>query len=131
MIKSGVEIGCNGKIFPDIYIGKSVKIGEECLAYSNVVIGGDGFGFASAGSRICEIPQIGKIEVGANATIDSAAVGVNKNRQWNKKIDNLSSGSAPVYNVQIGENCIIVAQLTEILRHRLTQSIKIRVLIES
>ncbi|MDR0820014.1 MAG: UDP-3-O-(3-hydroxymyristoyl)glucosamine N-acyltransferase [Endomicrobium sp.] len=130
VIESGAEIGGNAKIFPNVYIGKNVKIGEECLIYPNVVIrddtvigdrviiqpgvviGGDGFGFASAGGKIYKIPQIGKVkigndvEIGANTTIDRATVDVTRIGSGTK-IDNLVQIA---HNVQIGENCMIVAQ---------------------
>jgi UDP-3-O-[3-hydroxymyristoyl] glucosamine N-acyltransferase len=78
------------------------------------VIDEESFGFASSGSKICEISQVGKveiknddIEIGTNPTIDRTAVNVIKNRQRNK---NWHYGPETVHNVQIGES-IIAAQV--------------------
>ncbi|MDR3256287.1 MAG: UDP-3-O-(3-hydroxymyristoyl)glucosamine N-acyltransferase [Endomicrobium sp.] len=124
------EIGDNAKIFPNVYIGRNVKIGNDCIIYPNVVIredtligdrviiqpgaviGGDGFGFITIGGKIQKIPQIGRVEIGndveigANTTIDKATVDVTRIGSGTK-IDNLVQIA---HNVQIGENCIIVAQ---------------------
>ncbi|MCA6071604.1 MAG: UDP-3-O-(3-hydroxymyristoyl)glucosamine N-acyltransferase [Endomicrobium sp.] len=130
VIEAGSEIDDNARIFPNVYIGKDVKIGKDCLIYSNVVIrentiigdrvviqpgaviGGDGFGFVMTGDKIQKISQIGSVEIGndveigANTTIDKAAVDATKIGNGTK-IDNLVQIA---HNVHIGENCMIVAQ---------------------
>lgn len=129
VIEDGVEIGDNAKIFPNVYIGQNVKIGNDCLFYPNVVIredciigdrvilqpgaviGSDGFGFATVNGKTHKVPQIGNVilgddvEIGANVTIDRAAINTTKIGSGTK-IDNLVQIA---HNVQTGENCIIVA----------------------
>ncbi|MDR0724258.1 MAG: UDP-3-O-(3-hydroxymyristoyl)glucosamine N-acyltransferase [Endomicrobium sp.] len=131
VVEKGVKIGDNAKIFPNVYIGKNVVIGNDCLIYPNViiregtvigdrviiqpgvVIGGDGFGFANIDGKICKIPQIGyvkignDVEIGANTTIDRATFDSTKIGNGTK-IDNLVQIA---HNVEIGENCIVVAQV--------------------
>jgi UDP-3-O-[3-hydroxymyristoyl] glucosamine N-acyltransferase len=131
VVESRSEIGDNAKIFPNVYIGKDVKIGRDCIIYPNVVIrentiigdrvviqpgviiGGDGFGFTTVDHKIQKIPQIGRVEigndveVGSNTTIDRATVDVTRIGSGTK-IDNLVQIA---HNVQIGENCIIIAQV--------------------
>jgi UDP-3-O-[3-hydroxymyristoyl] glucosamine N-acyltransferase len=64
-------------------------IGGRVIIQPGVVIGGDGFGFASAGGKIRKIPQIGnEVEIGTNTTIDRATVDVTKIGSGTK-IDNL------------------------------------------
>lgn len=130
VIEAGSEIGDNTKIFPNVYIGYNVKIGNDCLIYPNVVIredavigdrcifqpgaviGSDGFGFATVDGKTQKVPQIGRIEIGndveigANTTIDRAAIDVTKIGSGTK-LDNLVQIA---HNVQTGENCLIVAQ---------------------
>ncbi|MDR2427120.1 MAG: UDP-3-O-(3-hydroxymyristoyl)glucosamine N-acyltransferase [Endomicrobium sp.] len=130
VIEDGVEIGGWTKIFPNVYIGKNSKIGESCIFYPNVVIrentiignrvilqpgviiGGDGFGFATVDGINHKIAQIGNVEIGsdveigAGSAVDRAAVGTTKIGRGTK-IDNFVQIA---HNVQIGENCIIVAQ---------------------
>jgi len=130
VIEDNAEIGSNAKIFPNVYIGRNVKIGNDCLIYPNVVIrenvkigdrvvlqpgiviGGDGFGFATIDGVNRKIPQIGTVEIGddveigANTTIDRATVDVTRIGSGTK-IDNMVMIA---HNVQIGKNCLIVAQ---------------------
>ncbi|MDR3112808.1 MAG: UDP-3-O-(3-hydroxymyristoyl)glucosamine N-acyltransferase [Endomicrobium sp.] len=130
VIEDGAQIGDNAKIFPNVYVGHNAKIGKDALIYPNVVIrensvigdrvilqpgviiGGDGFGFASIDGKNRKIPQIGAVElgddveIGANTTIDRATVDATRIGNGTK-IDNLVQIA---HNVEIGDNCIIVAQ---------------------
>lgn len=130
VIEAGTEIGDNVKIFPNVYIGCNVKIGDDCIFYPNVVIrenttignrsifqpgvviGGDGFGFATVDGKTQKVPQIGSVkigddvEIGSNSTVDRAVIGVTVIGNGTK-IDNLVQMG---HNVEIGENCIFVAQ---------------------
>ena len=77
------------------------------------IVGGDGFGFAPEGEAYRKIPQIGNVvleddvEVGANTTIDRAALGTTRIGRGTK-IDNLVMVA---HNCQVGENSILVAQV--------------------
>jgi len=131
VVEMGAEIGENTIIFPQVFIGKNAKIGSNvilypgvkvhhdcvignnCILQSNVVIGGDGFGFApQADGSYSRIPQIGnvilenEVEVGANTTIDRATMGSTVIKQGTK-IDNLVMVA---HNVEIGKNTVIAAQ---------------------
>jgi UDP-3-O-[3-hydroxymyristoyl] glucosamine N-acyltransferase len=125
-----VEIGQGTVIYPLVVIYPRVRIGENCLIYSHVsiredtvignrvilhngsVVGSDGFGYEKleAGSYL-KIPQVGRVvieddvEVGANATIDRAALDETVVRKGTK-IDNLVQVA---HNVEIGENSILAA----------------------
>ncbi len=125
------SIGARTQIWPGASIGPGVHIGADCRIYSNVtiyyecvlgdrvtihggaVIGGDGFGFAPAGEKYLKIPQIGNVvieddvEIGANTTIDRAALGTTHIRRG-AKIDNLVMIA---HNCDVGEDSIIVAQV--------------------
>lgn len=130
-ISKGATIGKRSVIYPGVFIGRNVSIGEDSILYANVtvyhsclignrvilhsgvVIGADGFGFASPGRDNIKIPQVGivqiddDVEIGANTTVDRAALG----KTWiqrNVKIDNLAQIA---HNVVIGENTVIVAQV--------------------
>ena len=130
-IGKGATIGKGAVIYPGVFIGSNAFIGEDSILYANVtvyhsciigkrvilhsgvVIGADGFGFASPGKDNTKIPQVGfvqiddDVEIGANTTIDRAALG----RTWiqrNVKIDNLVQIA---HNVVIGENSAIAAQV--------------------
>lgn len=121
VIEKGVTIGNNSKIFHNTVIHHDSKIDSDALVFSNVtireetiigkrviihsgaVIGADGFGFAKVDGKHHKIPQIGiviiedDVEIGANTTIDRAALGATIIKE-DTKLDNL---------VQIAHNCSI------------------------
>ena len=130
-ISKGAKIGKGTVIYPGVFIGKNSSVGENSTIYANVtvyhsciigkrvilhsgvVIGADGFGFASPGKDNTKNPQVGyvqiddDVEIGANTTIDRAAL----EKTWiqrNVKIDNLVQIA---HNVVIGENSVIAAQV--------------------
>lgn len=118
-------------LYPGVYLGEDSTIGEDSILYPNVtvypgsiigkrvilhggvVIGADGFGYVKDGNKNVKIPQVGgviiedDVEVGANSTIDRAALGRTIIRKG-VKIDNLVMVA---HNVEIGEDSIIVAQV--------------------
>ena len=126
-----VEIGAGTIIFPLVAIYPKVRIGERTVIHSGVsiregtrignkviihngaVIGSDGFGYLQDNddSHI-KIPQTGvviledKVEIGANTTIDRAALGETLIKKGTK-IDNLVQVA---HNVEIGENSLLAGQ---------------------
>jgi UDP-3-O-[3-hydroxymyristoyl] glucosamine N-acyltransferase len=106
-----VSIGNNTVIHPNVSILHDCVIGNEVIIHAGSVIGSDGFGFVRDGQINVKIPQIGyvqiddQVEIGANNTIDRAALG----KTWIKrgvKTDNLVQIA---HNVVIGEDTVIVA----------------------
>jgi UDP-3-O-[3-hydroxymyristoyl] glucosamine N-acyltransferase len=117
-------------LYPGVYVGPGAKIGRDCVLHPNVVvydrciigdrviihagtvIGADGFGYAAHQGTHHKIPQVGivkiedDVEIGANTTIDRAALGVTLIGKGTK-IDNLVMIA---HNVQTGPHCLIVAQ---------------------
>jgi UDP-3-O-[3-hydroxymyristoyl] glucosamine N-acyltransferase len=106
-------IGENSFIYPNVTIRENVEIGNNEVVHSGTVIGADGFGYVKEKGIHHKIPQIGKVkiednvEIGANVTIDRATLGVTRIGKGTK-IDNLVQIG---HNVEIGKNCIIVAQV--------------------
>ncbi len=130
-IGDGAEVGEGTRLFPHVHVGEDCRIGTGCIVYphvtlmdgtrvgdkvilhAGVVLGSDGFGFAQAAQGLEKFPQIGRVviednvEIGANTTIDRAALGETRIGKGTK-IDNLVQIG---HNVQVGENSIIVAQV--------------------
>jgi UDP-3-O-[3-hydroxymyristoyl] glucosamine N-acyltransferase len=130
-IGDSCSIGDRVTLFPGVYVGEDSSIGEDSvlhphvsiysgtvigkrvILHSGVVIGSDGFGYVKEGRKNVKIPQVGKVEIeddveiGANTTIDRAALGKTIIRRG-VKIDNLVQVA---HNVTIGEDSIIVAQV--------------------
>jgi UDP-3-O-[3-hydroxymyristoyl] glucosamine N-acyltransferase len=131
VIETGVCVGARVRIFPLVYVGQKAQIGDDTVLYPHVVvrervrlgrrvivhagavIGADGFGYARDGNVHRHIPQVGSVlieddvEIGANTTIDRATLGDTIVRRGTK-IDNLVQIG---HNVDVGEDCIIVAQV--------------------
>jgi len=112
-IAEDVSIGKNCKIYPGVKIYHGCKIGDNCIIHANVVIGGDGFGFApKADGSFEKISQIGNViiesnvEIGSNTTIDRGSIGSTTIKKG-VKIDNLVQIA---HNVSIGENTVIASQ---------------------
>jgi UDP-3-O-[3-hydroxymyristoyl] glucosamine N-acyltransferase len=125
------RIGRGTTVFSGVYVGEDCNVGEEVLLYPNcvlmartevgdrtivhpgAVVGSDGFGFAQSTGGFEKFPQIGRVvvgqevEVGANTTIDRAALGESRIGQGTK-IDNLVQIG---HNVTVGQNCIIISQV--------------------
>tara|TARA_B110000014_G_C20092744_1_gene572329 strand:- start:756 stop:1757 length:1002 start_codon:yes stop_codon:yes gene_type:complete len=131
IIEHGAIIGESTFIGANVFIGKNTKIGKACKIYQNVVIydnifignkvtihgsaviGCDGYGFVIDKAKHFKIPQIGTVligddvEIGANSVIDRATIG--KTIIGNmSKLDNLVHVG---HNVQIGDGCLITAQV--------------------
>ena len=112
-VGKNVEIGRDCIFYPGVKIYDGCKIGDRCVLHANVVIGSDGFGFApQPDGRYSKIPQIGNVvleddvEIGANTTIDRATLGSTIIRKG-VKLDNLVMVA---HNVEIGENTVVAAQ---------------------
>jgi len=107
------EIGVDTIIYPNVTIYDGCRIGERSLIHAGTVIGSDGYAFTWDGHRHRKIPQVGvveignEVEIGANNTIDRAALTVTRIADG-VKTDNLVHVA---HNVQIGENSMLVAQV--------------------
>jgi UDP-3-O-[3-hydroxymyristoyl] glucosamine N-acyltransferase len=113
-IEANAVIGDRTIVYPNVSIYYACKVGRRCIVHSGVVIGSDGYGFATddAGTHH-KIPQVGivriedDVEIGAGTTIDRAALGETVIGEGTK-IDNLVQIG---HNVKIGKRCLLVAQV--------------------
>lgn len=109
-----VKIGAATVVHSNTALREGVRIGSRVIIHNGVVIGADGFGYIKGqdGAHI-KIPQIGTVvieddvEIGANTTIDRAALGETIIRRG-AKIDDLVMVA---HNVEVGENAILIAQV--------------------
>ena len=98
-VEPSATIGEGTVVYPGAFVGPNTRIGRDCVLYPNtavydgcvlgdrvilhagVVIGADGYGFATHGGVHHKIPQAGivvladDVEVGANSCIDRGAIG--------------------------------------------------------
>lgn len=129
VLESGVQIAAHAYVGEEVTIGDSTivhpgakilagcVVGARCVLHAGVVIGSDGFGFASdalaqQGQRHVKMLHLGNVvigddvEIGANATIDRATFGSTTIGNG-CKIDNLVMIA---HNVQLAEDVLVAAQ---------------------
>jgi UDP-3-O-[3-hydroxymyristoyl] glucosamine N-acyltransferase len=120
VLRSHVVVGPEASIGPDCVVHAHVSIRERCrlgarvVIQDGVVIGGDGYGFATRrdGTHL-KIRQQGPVvieddvEIGANTTIDRPAVGETRIKAGTK-IDNLVQIA---HGVVLGRNVLLAAQV--------------------
>jgi UDP-3-O-[3-hydroxymyristoyl] glucosamine N-acyltransferase len=112
-IGDDVEIGDRTVIEPNVTLLRGTVVGANCILHAGTVLGADGFGYLPMNGKHRKVPQIGHViigndvEIGSNVTIDRARTGATRVGSGTK-IDNLVHIG---HNCQIGENCIIVAQV--------------------
>jgi UDP-3-O-[3-hydroxymyristoyl] glucosamine N-acyltransferase len=119
VLQAGNFIGDDSKLgedvclFPNVTLYPRTEIGHRVRIHAGTVIGSDGFGYVLDGGFHRKVPQIGNVvigddvEIGANVTIDRGALGSTVIGKGTK-IDNLVQIA---HNVEIGEHCIVIAQV--------------------
>jgi len=109
-----VRIGNDFRAHARVTVRERVSIGHRVVLQSGCVIGGDGFGYViGADGTARKIVQAGTVvleddvEIGANTTIDRAAVGATAIRRG-AKLDNLVMVA---HGCSVGEGSAIAAQV--------------------
>ena len=109
-----VQLGDNVVLHAHVVVREHCRIGNRVTVQGGAVIGSDGFGFAPAeDGTYHKIAQSGRVlveddvAIGANTTIDRAAVGDTIVRHG-VKLDNLVQIG---HGSQIGENSVLAAQV--------------------
>ncbi|CAN5339957.1 UDP-3-O-(3-hydroxymyristoyl)glucosamine N-acyltransferase [soil metagenome] len=101
----GAKVGAATRFYARATLHAACEIGSNGILHSGVVIGSDGFGFASENGVGIKIPQTGRVivgndvEIGANTTIDRGTLR-DTVIEDGVKLDN---------QIQIGHNCHIGA----------------------
>ncbi len=113
VVGDGARVGADCVLHPGAVVRERCVLGDRVILQPGAVVGSDGYGYARDGARQFKIPQVGivvledDVEVGANSTIDRAALGETRIGRGTK-IDNLVQIA---HNVRIGEDCLVVAQV--------------------
>lgn len=100
-------------LFPNVTVYARTEIGRRVRIHAGTTIGSDGYGYVLDGGVHRKVPQIGNViihddvEIGANVTIDRGALGSTVIGKGTK-IDNLVQIA---HNVEIGEHCLVIAQV--------------------
>ena len=107
------KLGDDVNLFPNVTLYPRTELGARVRIHAGSVIGSDGFGYVLDAGAHRKVPQVGNVivgddvEIGANVTIDRGALGPTVIGKGTK-IDNLVQIA---HNVQIGEHCLVIAQV--------------------
>ena len=114
VVGPGCQIGQHTTLHPNVTLYRKTILGDHVVLHAGVVVGADGFGYTpDERGRHHKIKQLGHVvienhvEVGANACIDRAAMGVTRICEG-VKIDNLVQVA---HNCTIGAHSILVSQV--------------------
>ena len=108
-----VRIGDGFTAHAGVVVREGVEIGDRVTLHAGVVLGSDGFGYLPLPDGNRKIPHIGTVvieddvEIGANATIDRAALGATVVGRGSK-LDNLVMVG---YGCRIGPGCLLAGQV--------------------
>jgi UDP-3-O-[3-hydroxymyristoyl] glucosamine N-acyltransferase len=111
-IGDNVAIGPGAVLMPRVTVYSGTSIGARVIIHSGAVLGADGFGFVRTASGYEKFPQVGRVvigddvEIGANCTIDRAALGLTIIGDGTK-LDNMVHIA---HNCVIGKRVVIAAQ---------------------
>ncbi|HEY3571291.1 MAG TPA: UDP-3-O-(3-hydroxymyristoyl)glucosamine N-acyltransferase [Thermoanaerobaculia bacterium] len=105
-------VGEGAVLHPHAVLYDGTEVGPGSIVHAGVVLGADGFGYATYQGAHHKVPQVGRVvlegdvEVGANSTIDRAMLGETRIGAGSK-IDNLVQVG---HNVVTGRHCILCGQ---------------------
>jgi UDP-3-O-[3-hydroxymyristoyl] glucosamine N-acyltransferase len=81
VIGPGCRLGQDVIVYPNAVLYQDVTLGDRAIIHSGAIIGADGFGYRFTEGRFVKIPQLGTVEIHADAeigactTIDRGAIG--------------------------------------------------------
>lgn len=129
-VDPAATVGGGSVLYPGVYVGPGARVGRDCILYPNAVVyddcvlgdrvilhagtsvGHDGFGYATHGGEHHKIPQVGNVvveddvEIGANCSIERAALGSTVIGRGTKFSDNITIG----HGTKVGPHGLLVAQ---------------------
>ena len=94
VVGEGCRLGRASELKPRVVLYPGTRLGANCLVHAGVVLGGDGYGFATSDGEHHKVPQLGRVvleddvEIGANSTVDRGTLGETRIGRGSK-IDNL------------------------------------------
>ena len=113
VVGADCRIGARSIVHSHAVLYDRTELGRDCVIHAGVVLGSDGFGYATHDGEHVKVPQVGKVvvedgvEIGANSAIDRAMLEETR-LGAGRKIDNLVQVG---HNVRIGRGCILVSQV--------------------
>lgn len=105
-------IGERTILAPRVVLYPGTVVGARCRLHAGVVLGADGFGFATVRGEHRKVPQVGRVvveddvEIGANSTVDRAMLGETVVGRGSKIDDQVMIA----HGVRIGPRALLAAQ---------------------
>ena len=62
VVQRGARIGADSQLMTRVNLYPGVRIGQRCILHAGVVVGADGFGFASNAGTWVKVPQVGSVQ---------------------------------------------------------------------
>jgi len=112
VIGADCRIGTGTVLHPGVVLYDRSELGDRCIVHAGVVLGADGYGYASGSGEHRKLPHLGRViveddvEIGANSTVDRGMLDETRVGAGTK-IDNLVMVA---HNVVTGRHCLLVAQ---------------------
>lgn len=112
VVGEGCAIGDDTVLMARVVLYPGTRVGARCILHSGVVLGSDGFGFATSQGRHRKVPQVGRVvveddvEIGANTTVDRGTLGDTVVGRGTK-LDNLVMVA---HGARLGADCLLAAQ---------------------
>jgi UDP-3-O-[3-hydroxymyristoyl] glucosamine N-acyltransferase len=112
VIGDGCLLGADVTLHPHVVLYPGVRLGDRSEVHSGTVLGADGFGYATVRGRHHKIPQVGRVEIGADveigalSAIDRALLGATRIGAGTK-VDNLVQVG---HNVEVGDGSVLCGQ---------------------
>jgi UDP-3-O-[3-hydroxymyristoyl] glucosamine N-acyltransferase len=112
-IYDDVTIGDDFTAHASVVVREGVRIGDRVILHAGAVVGSDGFGYLPLPEGNRKIPQVGTVvleddvEIGANTTVDRAALGATVVGRGTK-IDNLVMVG---HGCRIGAHCLLAGHV--------------------
>lgn len=112
VVGPGCVVGADTVLHPRVVLYPGSVVGARCIVHAGVVLGADGFGFATSKGIHHKVPQVGRavigddVEIGANSAVDRGAI-EDTVVGAGTKIDDLVMVA---HGVTLGQGCLLAAQ---------------------
>lgn len=112
VVGRGCRVKRGAHLHPHVVLYDDTEVGERSIVHSGVVLGADGFGYATRDGVHHKVPQVGRtvlgddVEVGASSAVDRATLGETRVGDGTK-IDALVMVG---HNVEIGRAALLCGQ---------------------